>query len=84
MVRARPIAESSTVSGVAARDVLSLTTRRQIVDGGKVVAWLRVEAAVSGRRITTVTALFKEAVLSQYQRIHGEVPGDLTRTWFQR
>ena len=40
-------------------------------DHGEVVAWLRLAMAVSGRRISTVTALFKEAVLSQHQRVHG-------------
>ena len=44
------------------------------VDRGEVVAWLRLGVAVSGRRISTVTSLFKEAILSQYQRIHGEPP----------
>ncbi len=43
-------------------------------DRGEVVAWLRLPRAVSGRRISTVTALFKEAVLSQHQRIHGAPP----------
>lgn len=44
------------------------------IDKGTVVAWLRLGSAVSGRRISTVTALFKEAVLSRHQRIHGEPP----------
>ena len=44
------------------------------VDTGEVVAWLRFGAAVSGRRLSAVTALFKEAVLSQHQSIHGEPP----------
>ena len=44
------------------------------VDRGEVVAWLRLGAAVSGRRLSTVTALFKEAVLSQHQRLCGEPP----------
>ncbi len=44
------------------------------VGRGTVVAWLRLGAAVSGRRVSQVTALFKEAVLSQHQRIHGEPP----------
>ena len=43
-------------------------------DRGEVVAWLRLGAAISGRRVPTVTALFKEAVLSQHQRIHGVPP----------
>ena len=41
-------------------------------DRGKVVAWLQLGAAVSGRRITTLVGLFKAAVLSQHERIHGE------------
>ena len=49
----------------------------KLVDRGEVVAWQRLGAAVSGRRISTVTALFKEAVLSQHQRIHGDPPGVL-------
>ena len=44
------------------------------VDRGEVVAWLRLGDPVSGRRLSTVTALFKEAVLSQHQRIFGEPP----------
>ena len=43
-------------------------------DRGEVVAWLRLETAVSGRRIGAVTAVFKEAVLSKYQELHGEPP----------
>ena len=42
------------------------------VDRGEVVAWLRLGEAVSGRRLSTVTALFKEAVLSLHQSMHGE------------
>ena len=38
------------------------------------MAWLRFGDPVSGRRLSTVTALFKEAVLSQHQRIFGEPP----------
>ena len=47
------------------------------VDRGEVVAWLRLGAAVSGRRLSAVTALFKEAVLSRHQSIHGEPPAIL-------
>ena len=47
------------------------------VDRGEVVAWLRLGDPVSGRRLSTVTALFKEAVLSQHQRIFGEPPAIL-------
>ena len=43
-------------------------------DLGTVTAWLRLPAAVSGRRVSALTMLFKEAVLSHYQRIHGEPP----------
>ena len=41
---------------------------------GEVVAWLRLWPSVSGRRIGPVTALFKEAVLGQYERIFGAPP----------
>lgn len=44
---------------------------------GAVVAWLQMTPAVAGRRIGTVTALFKDAVLSKYQEIHGEPPAVL-------
>ena len=44
---------------------------------GSVVAWLLLGTAVSGRRVTPVTALFKEAVLSRHQAIHGEPPAAL-------
>lgn len=47
------------------------------VDRGTVVAWLRLGPPVSGRRLSTVTALFKEAVLSQHQSIFGEPPAIL-------
>lgn len=46
-------------------------------NSGEVVAWLRLGRAVSGRRVTALTALFKEAVLSQHQRIHGDPPAVL-------
>ena len=51
---------------------------------GRVVAWLRIgtaqsgsglkSAAISGRRVSTLTALFKAAVLRQYQDLFGEPP----------
>lgn len=44
---------------------------------GEVVAWLRLASAISGRRIGMLTALFKDAVLSQHQRIHGTPPAVL-------
>ena len=59
--------------GVRYRSPSSATT----VDRGGVVAWLRLGTAVTGRRISAVTVLFKEAVLSQHQRIHGEPPAVL-------
>ena len=46
-------------------------------DRGEVVAWLRLHPAVSGRRISAVTSLFKDAVLSRHQRLHGEPPAIL-------
>ena len=42
-----------------------------------VVAWLRLGRAVSGRRVSAVTELFKAAVLSRHQEIHGEPPAVL-------
>lgn len=44
------------------------------VDHGGVVAWPGLATAASGRRISTMTSLFKQAVLSSYQRLHGEPP----------
>ena len=52
-----------------------LSTESQ--DRGEVVAWLRIETAVSGRRVSALTTLFKEAVLSQHQRMHGDPPAVL-------
>ena len=46
-------------------------------DSGEVVAWLRLGTAVSGRRVATVTARFKDAVLSTYQNLHGDPPAVL-------
>ena len=51
---------------------------------GTVVAWLRLDAAVSGRRITAVTSLFKDAVLSRHQELHGEPPPVLHGHGFTR
>ena len=51
---------------------------------GKVVAWLRLHPAVSGRRISAVTALFKDAILSRYQRMYGEPPAILHGHGFAR
>ena len=53
-------------------------------EGGEVVAWLRLGAGVAGRRVSVVTALFKDAVLSQHQRIHGEPPAVLHGHGFSR
>ena len=43
-------------------------------DRGGVVAWLRLRDPVSGRRISVVTKLFKDALLSKYQGLSGEPP----------
>ena len=44
---------------------------------GDVVAWLRFGEPIPGRRVSAVTALFKAAVLSRYQALHGEPPATL-------
>lgn len=49
-------------------------TSPETSDRGEVVAWMRLGSAVSGRRISTVTQLFKQSVLSQYQQLYGEPP----------
>ncbi len=46
-------------------------------DRGEVVVWLRLGAAVSGRRVSAVTALFKQAVLNRHQRLYGTPPAVL-------
>lgn len=46
----------------------------ELVNSGNVIAWLRLENAVSGRRVAVITKLFKDAVLYNHQRIHGEPP----------
>ena len=51
---------------------------------GRVVAWLQLRPAVPGRRVSALTSLFKEAVLSHYQRIHGEPPAVLHGHGFER
>lgn len=43
-------------------------------DLGGVVAWLRLGYAVSGRRVSALTELFKKAALRRYQELHGEPP----------
>ena len=48
--------------------------RAHAQDLGSVVAWLRLEDAVSGRRVSVVTDLFKKSVLSRHQDMHGEPP----------
>ena len=55
-----------------------------VTDRGEVVAWLRLYPAVSGRRISAATALFKDAVLSRHQRMHGEPPAILHGHGFTR
>lgn len=54
------------------------------VDRGGVVAWLRLHASVSGRRVSVLTAAFKKAVLSAYQRLFGEPPAVLHGHGFER
>ena len=58
---------------VAYRSPLSEEPR----DRGEVVAWLRLATAVSGRRVSALTALFKEATLRRHQDLHGEPPSVL-------
>ena len=41
-------------------------------EAGRVVAWLRFKQSVTGRRIADVTAAFKAAVMSRYQRLYGD------------
>ena len=53
-------------------------------DRGEVVAWLRLRPAVSGRRISALTTLFKDAVLSRHQRMHGDPPAVLHGHGFMR
>lgn len=49
-------------------------TEKPLADHGQVVAWLRVEPAVSGRRVSDMTELFKKALLAKYQFTYGEPP----------
>ena len=51
---------------------------------GGTAAWLRLGASVSGRRVSVVTSLFKKAVLSAHQRLHGEPPAVLHGHGFRR
>ena len=46
-------------------------------DNGSVVAWLLLDRAISGRRLTPLTALLKAAILSRHQMRHGEPPAVL-------
>ncbi len=41
---------------------------------GTVVAWLRLDKSIPGRKLGALTACFKESVLSQFQRLYGEPP----------
>ena len=59
-------------------------TGRASVDPGGVVAWLRLASGVVGRQVSNVTAVFKEAVLSRFQAIHGEPPPVLHGHGFRR
>ena len=51
--------------------------KQENISRGGVLIWLRVLPALSGRRISDLTMLFKKAVLSCYQRVHGEPPNVL-------
>ena len=42
-------------------------------DSGTVAAWLRLATPISGRRITPITTLFKQAVLSRHQESMGSL-----------
>ena len=44
------------------------------VDRGEVVAWMRLGSTVSGRRVSTVTDLFKQSILAHYQQLYDEPP----------
>ena len=46
-------------------------------DIGTVVAWLLLAEPIPGRRLTPLVALFKKAVLSRHQMMHGEPPAVL-------
>ncbi|MCY4431728.1 MAG: type I-U CRISPR-associated protein Csb2 [Rhodospirillales bacterium] len=63
--------------GLLHRETYRSPGRPGKADRGEVVAWLRLRPAVSGRRIAALAALFKEAVLSRHQRLHGEPPAIL-------
>ncbi len=41
---------------------------------GRIVAWLRLEKPVSGRKLNALTTCFKESVLSRFQQMYGEPP----------
>ena len=78
MVRAGRLGEPAAVPGAPARR--SRTARQGQPSRWTEGQWWRGCAsatAVSGRRLSAVTALFKEAVLSRHQRIHGEPPAIL-------
>ncbi len=49
-----------------------------------VAAWLRIAPAITGRRVARVTALFKAALLSKYQAVHGDPPAVLHGHGFKR
>ncbi len=51
--------------------------------GGRVVAWLSIRPAVSGRRVRELTARFKDSVLSRYEALYGEPPAVLTGHGFE-
>ena len=54
------------------------------VEPDPVAAWLRIVPAMTGRRVARLTALFKAALLSQYQALYGEPPAVLHGHGFRR
>ena len=53
-------------------------------DNGDVVAWMHLSPVVSGRRISTLTALFKAALLDRHQRMYGDPPAFLHGHGFEK
>lgn len=53
-------------------------------DRGKVVVWLRLKTPLPGRHVSEISARFKDAVLSQFNRIYGEPPAILHGHGFKK
>ena len=59
----------------ALRNLVAYTGPEDVSDmheAGRVVAWLRFNQSVPGRRIGDVTAALKAAAMSRYQRLYGD------------